>query len=64
MATTVPDRRSTLIKCVRCANELIAPEKSELRRPTDRFGNRADRMAHSLGQTNLFSFRIRQMRIA
>jgi hypothetical protein len=33
-------------------------------RPADRFGNRADRMAHSLGQTNLFSFRIRQMRIA
>ena len=33
-------------------------------RPADRFGNRADRMAHSLGQTNLFSFVIRQMRIA
>jgi hypothetical protein len=32
--------------------------------PADRFGNRADRMAHSLGQTNLFSFVIRQMRIA
>jgi hypothetical protein len=27
---------------------------------TFRFSNRADRMAHSLGQTNLFSFRIRR----
>jgi DNA-directed RNA polymerase subunit RPC12/RpoP len=31
MATTVPDRLSILIQCVRCGNELIAPEKSELR---------------------------------
>jgi hypothetical protein len=31
MVTTVPDRRSTLIKCVRCSNELVAPEKSEFR---------------------------------
>jgi hypothetical protein len=30
VATMVPDRRSTFgIKCVRCDNELIGPEKSE-----------------------------------
>jgi hypothetical protein len=32
MATMVPERRSTFgTNCVRCGNELIAPEKSELR---------------------------------
>jgi IS30 family transposase len=48
------------------ARQLVARELARDRRlrPADRFGNRADRMAHSLGQTNLFSFVIRQMRIA
>jgi hypothetical protein len=48
------------------ARQPVAQEFARDRRlrPADRFGNRADRMAHSLGQTNLFSFVIRQMRIA
>ena len=48
------------------ARQLVARELAGDRRlrPADRFGNRADRMAQSLGQTNLFSFVIRQMRIA
>src|SRR2546430_11709019 len=33
-------------------------------RSADRFGNDADRLAKGLQQTNLFSFVIRQMRIA
>ena len=35
MATMVPNRRSTFgINCVRCKDELIAPEKSEYRHGT------------------------------
>jgi hypothetical protein len=35
MATMVPNRRSTFgISCVRCKDELIAPEKSEYRHGT------------------------------